>query len=94
MNNNQSLTPALVGGSVNSDAGNSAPVGGRRRRRATKKALRALKLKLKKMGGAADEAEKAVEKVEDAAAPVSAGRRRRGSRKTRRGKKSLFGLKY
>ena len=92
-NANTGLSPLpLSGGALNSDAGNSAPVVGARRRRATKKALKALKMKLKKMGGAAEEAEVATEKVADEMS--EGGRRRRGSRKTRRGKKSLFGLKY
>ena len=89
MNANAGLSPANV---------DAAPLaGGRRRRHSTKKALKALKLKLKKMGGATEKVVDAVETVEDqVASPAGGRRRRRGgkSRKTRRGKKSLFGLKY
>jgi hypothetical protein len=91
---------AVEGYTLNSTAGNSAPVGGRRGRksRATKRKLRALKKQIKKLGGAAAEvkeaiggAEEAVEKTEEAvsdmaAAPMGARRRRgrRGTKKTRR----------
>lgn len=95
---------------LNSTAGNSAPVSGGRRR---SKKLRLVKKKtvkrmLKKMGlklrggNANPMAAGAVgaEVVPDDDSPVDpetpskGGRRRRVSRKTRRGRKSLFGLKY
>lgn len=110
---------AVEGYTLNSTAGNSAPVGGRRRTKATRRKLRLLKKQIKKLGGAAEEvkdaiggAEEAVEKTEEAvsdmAAPTGArrggmaaptgARRRRGTKKaTRRSRKhrrSLFGLKY
>ena len=80
---------------INGSAGNSAPVVGARRRRArraTKKALRLAK-KLKKVGG---EVKEAVEEVKEVvAAPADGGRRRRrGTLKTRKHRRSLFGLKY
>jgi len=81
---------AVEGYTLNSTAGNSAPVGGRRGRksRATKRKLRALKKQIKKLGGAAAEvkeaiggAEEAVEKTEEAVSDMAAapmGARRRG----------------
>jgi len=108
-NVNASLSPLplVAGGSqVNSSAGNSAPVGGRRR--ASKK-LRVVKKKtvkrmLKKMGlkmrggkptdptAAGAVGSVLVPEPESDEEKSMGGRRRRGSRKTRR--KSLFGLKY
>lgn len=95
---------------VNGTAGNSAPVGGRRRKlklvtkKAARKALKKLGLKFR---GGADAtvvpdatnptAVEAPKGGADMAAPVTTegGRRRRHTKKTRRGRrKSLFGLKY
>jgi hypothetical protein len=95
---------------VNGSAGNSAPVGGRRRKlklvtkKAARKALKKLGLKFR---GGADPtvvpdaanptAVEATKGGADAVAPVTTegGRRRRHTKKTRRGRrKSLFGLKY
>jgi hypothetical protein len=92
---------------VNGSAGNSAPVGGRRHKLkliTKKKARKALKKLGLKIRGGADEAvavDPAIAKAAmggadatDAVAPVTAGRRRRATKKTRRGRrKSLFGLK-
>ena len=94
---------------VNGTAGNSAPVGGRRRKlklvtkKAARKALKKMGLKIR--GGAETDAVAVTPEVAkvaggadaaEAVAPVTAGRRhRRATKKTRRGRrKSLFGLKY
>jgi len=78
---------AVEGYTLNSTAGNSAPVGGRRKSRATRRKLRALKKQIKKLGGAAAEvkeaiggAEEAVEKTEEAVSDMVAptGARRGG----------------
>lgn len=93
---------------VNSTAGNSAPIGGRRRKlklvtkKAARKALKKMGMKIR--GGAETDAVAVAPEVAkvaggadaaEAVAPVTAGRRRRHTKKTRRGRrKSLFGLKY
>ena len=92
---------------VNGSAGNSAPVGGKKHRKSmklvTKKRARTILKKLgMKLRGGAEDSKVAVPKADAAAAddmstpPASTGgRRHRGTKKThRRGKKSLFGLKY
>ena len=83
-----------------------APVSGGRRRmsrklRATKKKITQLKKYAKKLGGAAEDVEQAAgmaeDKVEDVQSEVMGARRRKSSRKTKKAKKSrrsLFGLKY
>lgn len=81
-----------------------APVsGGRRRRmsrklRATKKKIAQLKKYAKKLGGAAEDVEKAADvaedKVEDVQEDVMGARRRRKTKKARKSRRSLFGLKY
>ena len=118
-NVNASLSPLpLSGGSINSDAGNSAPVGGRRRskklrlvkKKTVKRMLKKMGLKLRGGNGSPmaagavgsvvvpddKPASKDAESESDEESKVGARRRRGGkkSRKTRRGKKSLFGLKY
>ncbi len=121
---------AVEGYTLNSTAGNSAPVGGRRKSsRATRRKLRALRKQIKKLGGAAEEvkeaiggAEEAVEKTEEAvsdmaaaptgarrrggmsaptgarrggmSAPTGARRTKKATRRSRKHRRSLFGLKY
>ncbi len=82
---------------LNGSAGNSAPVtGGRRHSKkhlklVTRKQARKLLKKMgKKMRGGEDSAPAAL--VEEK--PEMGGRRRRGTKKTHRRGKSLFGLKY
>lgn len=85
---------------LNGSAGNSAPVTGGRRHKlklVTRKQARKLLKKLgKKMRGGQGEEKDAEVVAAVAEAPASAGRRhRRGTKKThRRGKRSIFGLKY
>jgi hypothetical protein len=95
---------------VNSTAGNSAPFGGRRRsgkkmRLVKKKTVRRMlkKMGLRMRGGAAAPDVAATPDVADAmkdaakgdaAAVPPMGGRRRSRKSTRRGRKSLFGLKY
>jgi len=90
---------------VNGSAGNSAPVGGKKHRKSmklvTKKRARTILKKLgMKLRGGAEDTKVAVPMADEDAAktdpPASTGgRRHRGAKKTqRRGKRSLFGLKY
>lgn len=85
---------------VNGSAGNSAPVTGGRRHKlklVTRKQARKLLKKLgrKMRGGEATDAVPVPEEMEKAAAP-SAGRRRRGTKKThrRRHARKVFGFGY
>ena len=82
-----------------------APVTGGRRRmsrklRATKKKITQLKKYAKKLGGAAEDVEKAADvaedKVEDVQEDLMGARRRKGrkTKKARKSRRSLFGLKY
>lgn len=89
---------------VNGSAGNSAPVGGKRRshkklRMVKKKTVRKMlkKMGLKMRGGAVGEVT-AAKVVDDKAAPgvvvpPASGGKRRHTKKTHR-RRSLFGLKY
>jgi hypothetical protein len=91
---------------VNGSAGNSAPVGGKRRshkklRMVKKKTVRKMlkKMGLKMRGGAAGEvtADKVVTDKEAPGVvvpPAAGGKRRRHTKKTHRRRRSLFGLKY
>ena len=89
---------------VNGSAGNSAPVGGRRRAaKAAGRKLKTLKRKLAKLAkGGAEVEKKAEDAVEQVAAAeqgagrkhVMGGRRRRSTRRRRTSRRSLFGLKY
>lgn len=85
---------------LNGSAGNSAPVSGGKRHRlklVTKKQARKMLKKLgKKMRGGADEPGAVVVEPMDgkAAEPAEGGRRRKGTKKTRRHRKgrSIFGM--
>ena len=84
---------------INGSAGNSATLGGRRKKMklvTKKKARRVLrKLGMKFRGGAEDEAV-AVPKddLEASGETATAGRRRRGKKTARKSKRSIFGMKY
>jgi hypothetical protein len=88
---------------INGSAGNSAPVGGRRRATAARK-LKTLKRKLHKLARGGAEVEKEAAKAEEEVGSVGeeggrrrhvmGGRRRRSTRRRRASRRSLFGLKY
>jgi hypothetical protein len=81
---------------LNGSAGNSAPVAGGRRHKlklVTRKQARKMLKKLgKKMRGGAPTDPVVVPEVKEDGA--MGGRRRRGTKKTHRRRRSLFGLKY
>lgn len=84
---------------INGSAGNSATVGGRRKKMklvTKKKARRVLrKLGMKFRGGAEDEAVAVPkEDLEASGETATAGRRRRGKKTARKSKRSIFGMKY
>ena len=84
---------------LNGSAGNSATIGGRRKKLklvTKKKARRVLKKLGMKFRGGAEDTAVAVPKedIEASGENATAGRRRRGKKTARKSRRSIFGMKY